>query len=107
MLYKIKNSIPEHRQSYEFLIVALCYVNQSLPKKILDFVFKQIISSDQNNDRINSSNPIISLPYTILPMHSDYFLSLSNEEHLKWYCSITQCAFQYHPNNLVEEWPRL
>lgn len=40
ILYKIKTSVPEHRQAYEFIVVGLCYMNKSLPRKILDICYK-------------------------------------------------------------------
>ena len=34
-------------------------------------------------------------------------LHASNEQALKWYTSILQCLFQYHPDNLVKAWPAI
>ena len=55
ILYKIKSNVPEHKQAYEFIIVGLCYANSSLPKKIIDHCFKQILVKDNKQENSNSN----------------------------------------------------
>ena len=45
ILYKIQSKVPEHRQAYEFILVALCYIDPTLSKKVLDHSYKQIITT--------------------------------------------------------------
>lgn len=46
LLFKIKTMVPTHRQAYEFIIVALTFKSPEFTKKIADFLYKQIVSSN-------------------------------------------------------------
>ena len=44
ILYKIKTMVPGHRQAYEFVVVVLSYKNPDFAKKVLDTMYKQIVT---------------------------------------------------------------
>jgi hypothetical protein len=44
ILYKIKTMVPGHRQAYEFVVVVLSYKNPDFAKKVLDAMYKQIVT---------------------------------------------------------------
>ena len=59
-LYKLKSAIPSHKGAYELLSSVLCFSNQNFPKKIVDYVYKEIVeTSSEVIEEKNGNHPEI------------------------------------------------